>query len=329
VSDPTPPRPDDIGRPGPGGTPTPSGPAEASGFLTPVHPYATVEPEAAPGPGDPGAVPSGRRIGLVLVAIVAVLAVITGVAYLATGGGAGGVPGSPRGFDAVVDLCAAPRCDRITVTAALTWQAPEDGDVTGFQVLQDGAQIDRVDADTTSYDVQRLDIGRQYTFGIQAVGPDGTGPTTEASVKTPTPPVVESQLDGSYRVTMRVRSVRNITSFLGIDHPRLGSTSNTKWSFAATCGADEGACPVRWFDRGPIPPDGRGYAGSFPDGEASCGGGGKAPVTATMDLGSVGAKAEAPRWLVQRFHGTFAVEFDCPGGGGISRGVVEVDGHRT
>jgi hypothetical protein len=332
VSDPTPPRPDDLGRPGAGGTPpSPSGGTPdpgASEFLTPVHPYESIDPGAGPGAGGPGNTPSGRRMGLVLLAVVVVLAVIAGVAYLATTGGADAAPGAPRGFDAAVDLCATPACDRITVTVALTWQAPEGGSVTGYEVLEDGALIDRLQADTTSFTVRGLDIGQQYTFGVQAMGPGGTGPATEASVETPTPPLAESQLDGSYGVTMRVRSVRNISSFLGIDNPRLGSTSNTRWSFAATCGADQGACPVRWFGRGPIPPKGRGYAGSFQDDAATCAGSGKTPVTATMNVVTVDAKADGPRWLVQRFHGTFAVEFDCPGAGGISRGVVEVDGHR-
>jgi hypothetical protein len=323
VSDPTPPRPDDIGRPGGGTPPGPGGPSE---FLTPVHRYESVD-RASPGPGGPGA-PSNRRMGWVLVAIVLVLAAIVGVAYLASAGKVDAAPGTPAGFGAAVKLCAAPACARITATAALSWREPDGGKLTGYEVLEDGAQIDRVNAEATSYTVQSLDIGRTYTFGVRAVGPGGEGSPAETSVEIPTPPLADAQLDGEYRVALRVRSVRNISAFLGIDNPRLASSATAKWSFDATCGADAGACPVRWFGRGPIPPEGKGYAGSFANDSASCAGAGKAPVTATMNLVIVGARAEGPRWLVQRFHGTLAVEFDCHGGGGISRGVVEVDGRR-
>jgi hypothetical protein len=284
-------------------------------------------PRTEGGPGDAPRSPARRPAsGLVALAVVIAVAAAVGVVVATSGGpSAPGSPGPPGDLRASSQICAAPACERIEATVALSWSAP-DGEVRTIEVLVDGSVLARVEPGTTGYQIRGLWIDRPYTFGVRAVGADGAGPTRTVSVTTPVPPLEEAQLDGAYRVRETVRSAIHLSTLDGIDDPRHGREVTNTWSFSALCAGDAGACSTDWFRWGPLVNDGRLYEASFRSRPATCSDGRRTPTTIRLRLVVDRGGASGGLWLVERFHGTMDVSFTCPGSGGRSAGSLLVEG---
>lgn len=336
MTDPVPPPPGDPSSPPGAPAPPPAstgGAARTSEFLTPVRPFETIEPgSAAPGSAEEGpagapATPARRPAsGVVALVVVMAVAAAVGVVVATSGGPSTAVsPGAPRDLRARAHVCVAPTCERIETTVALAWTAPS-GDAEMIEVLVDGSVLARLDPDTTGYEVHDLWIDRPYTFGVRAIGAEGASPVSALDVRTPVPPPEEAQLDGSYRVRETVRGATNLSTLEGMDNPLPGADVSTTWSFSASCDDDAGACPADWFRWGPLVNDGRRYEGTFRSQPASCSGGRRTPTTTRMRLVVERGEASGGRWFVGRFHGIMTLRFTCPGGGGTSAGVLQIEG---
>lgn len=234
-----------------------------------------------------------------------------------------GPPGGPEDVVVSARVCAAPECERIEAIVTLSW-SPPDGEVDRYVVERDGGQILRLPASSTGLEVDGLQIDRSYRFGVRAMGGGTTGPVVEVRVRTPTPPLEQAQLTGTYRVRETVRRATNLAAVEGIEHPRPGSEGRNTWSFDAVCADQAGACPTNWFTWGPLQDRGTRYDGTFRARPASCGSGGTAPTTTEMHLTISHAETVEGRWIADRFRGTMRVSFHCPGG--RSLGVLAVDG---
>jgi hypothetical protein len=231
---------------------------------------------------------------------------------------------APPDLTATASVCAAPACERIEASVSLSWSEP-DGDVDGYQIVRSTRVVETVPADVTEYDMTNLHIDRTYVLGVRAVVGRRTGPTSTIEVRTPSPPLEEAQLTGSYRVRETVRSSTNLAAVEGIENPRPGRSVVNTWSFAALCEEQAGACATRWFSFGPLRNAGVGYDGTFRSRPATCDRGGRTPTTIEMHLVARSGTAVEDRWLVDRFQGTMRVGFTCPGGG-RSTGALRVQG---
>ena len=122
-SDPPPHRPDDD---------------QPSEFLTPVHPFETIEPEGGePVPGGGGG-PFRRPSNAILAAIVVVVLVAAGIVVASTAQRNTGPPGAPGDLTAAVAVCAT-ECERIQAVVTLSWSSA-DGRVDHYMVERDGEQ---------------------------------------------------------------------------------------------------------------------------------------------------------------------------------------------
>lgn len=252
------------------------------------------------------------------------VAAAVGVVVATSGGQSTPGPEAPGGLRARSSVCAAPVCEGIETTVALTWNAPDD-DIETVEVLVDGSVMARIDPSTTEYEIGDLWIDRSYTFGVRAVGADSASPTSEVRVRTPVPPGEEAQLDGPYRVRETVRRATNLSTLEGIDNPRPGTGTTSSWSFSASCADDAGACAAEWFRWGPLVNDGRRYEGSFRSRPAHCSDGHRTPTTTQMRLVVERGRASAGRWLVGGFRGLMKMSFRCPEVGGRSVGVLVIE----
>ncbi len=308
---------------------TPSGPPphrpdddRPSEFLTPVHPFETIEPEGdEPVPGGGGG-PFRRPSNAVLAAIVVVVLVAAGIVVASTAQRNTGPPGAPRDLTAAVAVCAT-ECERIQAVVTLSWSSP-DGRVDHYVVERDGEQIGRLPPSTTRFESAGLLIGHAYTFGVWAVGGGVDGPTSEVRARTPAPPLEEAQLTGTYRVRETVRRATDLSTLEGIANPVPGSTGTNAWSFDTVCAAQAGACPTDWFSWGPLTNQGVHYDGTFHGRRARCAEGGTATTTTEMHLVVSHADVIDGRWIADRFAGSMRVSFACPGGRSI--GVLRVEG---
>jgi fibronectin type III domain protein len=337
VTDPTPPGPDDASSDAPGAQPPEPGlgpppgqdgtPAPPSEFLTPVRPYETIDPGAEPtwpaSERTPPAPASPRRRSGAGAAIAAVVLVAAALAWIVGDRSSSGRLEAPPDLVATAGVCAAPDCERIEATVTLSWSSP-GGDVDGFQILRSQRVLVNVGPDVTVYEIDGLRIEHSYVFGVRAVRAGETGRLRTARVRTPTPPLEEAQLTGSYRVRETVRSATNLAVVEGIDNPRPGSRVVNTWTFEALCEEQAGACPTTWFSFGPLENTATRYDGTFRSRPADCGGG-RTPTTTTMHLVASTGTALDGRWRVDRFRGTMRVRFGCPGGG-PSVGVLRVEG---
>jgi hypothetical protein len=295
-----------------------------SEFLTPVRSYETIEPETGETvSGGPARAGGGRRRTPIVAAVAAVALVAAGIVLAATAQRDSGPPGSPGELIASADVCTAPACERIQATVTLSWSAP-DGRVDRYVVERDGEPIRRLPPSAGQVEIDGLRIDTSYTFGVRAIGGASSGPTSEVSVRTPTPPLEEAQLTGDFRVRETVRSATNLSSVEGIENPRPGSTTTNTWSFDAACAAQAGACPTDWFTWGPLQDHGTHYDGTFRARPATCSGGRTAPTTMEMHLVISHARAVDGRWVADRFRGSMRVSFSCPGG--HSAGALTLDG---
>ncbi|MEO8292034.1 MAG: fibronectin type III domain-containing protein [Actinomycetota bacterium] len=312
----------------PSSPPVGAGPSSSTGlsdptseFLTPVHPYGTLDPD----PDAPLSQARRPRAGLVALVVVVAVAAGVGIVVATSGGGAAVRSATPGDLHARSRMCVAPECEGVETSVALTWRTP-DGDVDTIEILLDGSVVARVDPTATGYEVHDLWIDRTYLFGVRAIGADGVSPISLVEVRTPVPPLEEAQLEGSYRAWERVRRAVNLSTLEGLDRPHPGDVVRTTWSFASLCAADAGACPARWFSWGPLVNQGSRFEGSFRSRPASCADGRSTPTTTVMRLVTDRGRAVDGRWFVGRFHGTVTMSFTCPGGGGRSIGVLLVRG---
>jgi hypothetical protein len=320
VTGPTPPRPEDPTARPPGDRPdVPTGTDAPSEFLTPVQPFETIEPSPASG--------GGRRLPRpstgIVAAVVAVALVAAGIVLASTAQRTSGPPGAPQDLTASAGVCAAPECERIEANVTLSWSTPE-GQVDRYVVERDGEPVGRLSSSSTGFESGGLQIDRSYTFGVRAIGGGTDGPTSEVRVRTPTPPLEESQLTGTYRVRETVRRATNLSTVEGITNPTPGSSGRSTWSFAVVCADQAGACPTNWFSWGPLRNRGTHYDGTFHARPASCVGGATARTTTEMHLLVSNAHTVAGRWIADRFSGTIHVRFHCPGGRSV--GILRVDG---
>jgi hypothetical protein len=320
-------RPDDdpMGPP-PGQDGAPEPPSE---FLTPVHPYETVEPDpgaswpASPMGTPPPGPPARRRRSGVGAAVVAVVLVAAGLVWIVSDRSSTAPLDPPSDLIATAGVCAAPECERIEGIVTLSWSS--SGDADAYEILRSQGVVQTLPGDATTYEVRGLRIERSYQFGVRAVVDGERGEAGRVRVRTPAPPLEEAQLTGGYRVRERVRSATNLSSVEGIRHPRPGSSTTNIWTFEAVCDAQAGACPTAWFSWGPLRNDGTRYGGTFRTRPATCGGGGRVPTTTEMHLVATSARTVDDHWIVDRFRGSMHVSFSCPGGG-RSAGMLQIQG---
>ena len=312
------------------GTPGAAGDADTtpSEFLTPVHPYETIEPEPGatwPGSAAPRASAPPRRRGAGIgVAVVAVVLVAAALVWVVSDRSSSGPLEAPADVTATAEACAAPDCERQQAIVTLRWSQVDDA-VDVVEIIRSGRVLEIVEPDVTMREIVGLRLDHPYVFGVRAVRGGESGPASTVEVHTPVPPLREAQLAGTYRVRERVRSATNLSTVEEIANPRPGSTTVNTWTFAALCDDQAGACPTRWFTWGPLQDDGRRYDGSFRSEPASCAGGGLTPTTTQMHLVVLSGRTIQGRWRVDRFRGTMRIAFACPADG-RSMGVLQVDG---
>jgi hypothetical protein len=203
---------------------------------------------------------------------------------------------------------------------ALTWSAPSIGSpVTSYRIFRDGNPLsDVVKAGTTTFDDTRVLLGQHYSYQVLANSSVGDSQRSEAaSAAIPAPPLAQAQLSDTYSVTVKVTTASFLSEVEGIKDPKPGDTKRESWSFAATCGPDDGACPVKWYSLSPtLKPHGLVYSGTVRDKGARCTLGStvdKPPVYRSFHLVVTRAKIVGAEWIVDQFKGTYTISFSCSG----------------
>jgi hypothetical protein len=273
---------------------------------------------AMPPPPPPA---SSRRRRLVVVAIVVIGALVGAAVAIVVTLGPSGPPEAPGDVRATATTCAPPKCERIAVSATITWSAPSTGSpVTGYAILRDGRALpSTIAAATKHYEDATINLGQQYEYRVVAHSGHGDSPASARAIaKGPLPPLDDAQLTGPYHVKLTLQSSSNIDEVEGIKNPSPGDTRSETWVFAISCAADTGACPTAWNSRKPpLRPRGLTYSGSVRSVSALCGSGSsadKAPSYAIMRLTVTRASELGNSWTVASFVGTYTVSFSCPGG---------------
>jgi hypothetical protein len=121
-----------------------------------------------------------------------------------------------------------------------------------------------VKAGTTTFDDSSVLLGDRYSYQVLANSLAGESKRSgQANVSVPRPPLAEAQLSDNYSVMLEVTFESFLTEVEGIKDPKPGDTRRESWAFAATCGPDEGACPVKWYSHSPaLMPHGPVYSGT-------------------------------------------------------------------
>ncbi len=291
--------------------------------LPPEHP-------AAPYPDELGAPDAPERrdrrlaVGLVVVALAALVASVLWFTR------SPGPPTVPVALAAVAHTCD-DACETIEPRVTLEWAPPEGGAApTGFRLLRDGATLDdAIGALELTFVDDGVTMGERYEYQVVALSDEGDSPPTEPVEATlSTPPESAAHLDGVYHVSLTVRSARSIGAAFGIENPLPGKRSNDRWSFASTCGPDEGACPSNWTGlEGDISPRGPRWQGRVEGLPARCGRDGRAAAPIDLSVRSVDVAVIDGEWIVAGFRGSATVSFRCPGFPAASA-TVEVTGSR-
>jgi hypothetical protein len=277
-------------------------------------------PAVPPTPPEPR--PKGRsRLAIVVAVIVAVAVVSGAIVAVSSRKSPPGPPGAPTDLRASATTCAPPRCNQITSTVALTWSAPATGSpVTSYRIYRDGHPMsDVVKAGTTTFDDTRVLLGQHYSYQVLANSLVGDSQRSEqAKASIPAPPLAQAQLSDTYAVVLKVTTESNVSKVEGINDPSPGDTKHESWAFTATCGSDDGACPVKWYSRSPaLRPHGLVYSGTVrANGAARCTSGStvdKPPVYFGFHLIVTRAKIVAGAWIADQFKGMYTVSFSCPG----------------
>jgi hypothetical protein len=286
----------------------------------PLPPYA----DGVATPDTPARRDRRLAVGLIVAALVGLVAVVLWFTR------SPGPPTVPVALQAVAATCEDP-CETIEPRVTLEWAPPENGaDPTGFRLLRDGATLD---ADISGFELTFVDdsvtMGERYEYQVIALSEEGDSPITEPVEATvPTPPEDAAHLDGVYDVSLTVRSARSIGAAFGIDNPLPGKRGTDRWSFASTCGTDEGACPSTWTGlEGDITPRGPRWGGRVEGLPARCGRDGRAPAPIDLSIRSVDVAVADEAWVVTGFRGSATVSFRCPGFPAASA-TVEVTGTR-
>jgi hypothetical protein len=286
----------------------------------PSPPYA----DGVASPDTPARRDRRLAVGLVVVALVVLVAAVVWFTR------SPGPPTVPVALEAVAETCDDP-CVSIEPTVTLEWAPPESGaDPTGFRLLRDGATLD---ADLSGSELTFVDdsvtMGERYAYQVVALSEEGDSPPTQAvDAPVPTPPDDAAHLDGVYDVSLTVRSARSIGAAFGIDDPLPGKRGTDRWSFAATCGADQGACPSTWTGLdGDITPRGTRWNGTVQGLPARCGRDGRAAAPIELSIRSIDVAVVDGAWVVTGFRGSATVSFRCPGFPAASA-TVEVTGTR-
>jgi hypothetical protein len=292
---------------------------------------APMGPAIPPTPPEP--TPKHRHPLAILVAIIALIATIGGAVVAVTSKKSPpGPPGAPTALKAGATTCAPPKCKKIISTVTLTWSAPSTSSpVTSYRIYRDGNSMsDVLKAETTTFDDTGVLLGEHYSYEVLANSAVGESKKSgSASVIIPKPPLVQAQLSDTYSVTIKVTNASFLSEVEGIKDPKPGDTKRESWSFEATCGPDDGACPAKWFSHSPaITPHGLMYRGTIRDKGARCRLGNsvdRPPVYRSFHLIVTGAKIVGADWIVDQFKGTYTVSFSCSGGV-ASRATFSVKG---
>ena len=267
-----------------------------------------------------------RRLAVGLV-VIALVGLVASVLWFTRSPGPPTVPVAVQVSPAICD----DPCETIAPQVTVEWAPPESGaDPTGFRLLRDGATLDAaISRSEVSYDADGVTMGERYEYQVVAISEEGDSPPTEpVAVVVPTPPDDAAHLEGIYDVSLTVRSARSIGAAFGIENPLPGKRGTDRWSFASTCGADEGACPSTWTGlEGEITPRGSRWKGRVEGLPARCGRDGRAAAPIDLSVRSVDVAAVDGQWVVAGFRGSATVSFRCPGFPAASA-TVEVTGTR-
>jgi hypothetical protein len=175
-------------------------------------------------------------------------------------------------------------------------------------------------------------VGLLIGGGIVLAGGDRVRASSTASIsarESPSPPPVDqAQLDGIYRVTLVVRSARNLASLAGIDQPVPGKRRSATWRLFPTCSVDATPCAASWEGRRPpLTLAGALWSGTIVGPRAPCLDGGRMAAPIEMRLSPQDGAIVDGAWVVRSFVGTSSVSFRCAGFA-PSRGVVDVTAFR-
>jgi hypothetical protein len=175
-------------------------------------------------------------------------------------------------------------------------------------------------------------VGLLIGGGIVLAGDGPAEPTSTISastgVSTSPQPVTDAQLGGTYRVTLVVRSARNLASLAGIDQPVPGKRRTATWRFFPTCSQNAAPCAASWEGRRPsLEPAGPAWSATIAGPRAPCLAGGQIDAPIQMRLTPQDGVDAEGGWFVRSFVGTTSVGFRCPGFA-PSRGVVDVTAFR-
>ena len=263
-------------------------------------------------------------VGLIVGALVALVASVLWFTR------SPGPPTVPVALVAVAETCD-DACATIEPRVTLEWAPPESGAApSAFRVLRDGATLDaEISALELTFVDDSVTMGERYEYQVVALSDEGDSPPSSAVEATlPTPPASAAHLDGIYDVSLTVRSARSIGAAFGIENPLPGKRGTDRWSFASTCGPDEGACPSMWMGlEGEIAPRGSEWEGRIEGVPARCGRDGRAAAPIDLSLRSVDVAVVEGQWVVTGFRGSATVSFRCPGFPPASA-TVEVTGSR-
>ncbi len=154
-------------------------------------------------------------------------------------------------------------------------------------------------------------------------------PTVAPGNASPSPlPLDRAQLAGSYRVTLVVRSARNLASLTGITPPVPGGRRTVTWRFFPICSQEAAPCAASWEGRSPaLEPTGASWSATIQGDRAPCLDGGRIDAPTDLRLRPRDGVSSAQGWVVRSFVGTSSVAFRCPGFA-PSRGVVEFSAYR-
>ena len=286
--------------------------------------YPDAYPDGATAPDTPARRDRRLAVGLIVVAMVALVASVLWFTR------SPGPPTAPVALRAEPGTCDE-ACETIEPRVTLEWAPPESGAApTGFRVLRDGATLDaELDAAELTFVDESVTMGERYEYQVVALSGEGDSPPTEpVDASLPTPPARAAHLDGVYDVSLTVSSARSIGAAFGIENPLPGKRGTDRWSFASTCGPEEGACPSTWTGlEGDISSRGTKWRGRVQGLPARCGRDGRAAAPIDLSLRSVDVAVVDDEWVVTGFRGSARVSFRCPGFPAASA-TVEVTGSR-
>jgi hypothetical protein len=210
----------------------------------------------------------------------------------------------PEGFSATAD----------GFSVVLTWTAPsESANIVGYEITRDGALLDSVDADVTTFTDYNLKPGA-YSYAIRTNGWQGTSAPMATDVVIKTPQLRAARLEGHYSVKTKVKSMRGYSSF--------GKIPSFAWGFEPKC--RENACDVVWrdlFDKrihARLNREKATYAGHYKGPFLARCGGTRSISSVDLVIRPVKAGALGGVWRVLKFEGTLrsseGPQFGCVSG---------------